>query len=269
MKLRASLFFLLLIVFPVASQTPAARKFDDFGDTQLSDTAARLDNFAIQLQNEPQMKAFVIAYRSRRDLPGTSSSLAQWLRNYLVVTRGFPSERIVAIDGGVANSVSQELWLVPPGATPAIRPDAYQRTIEDSSLHKFYEAIYSAHGFEPESYSFDISNSFEGFATALQRQPGSVGYLIAYAGVNTVQIGTYKRGREISHTRTIVQPASSARRELINEKASLVKTYRVPPTRLKTMFGGYREAPIMELWIGPAQGRAPVATPTLSRRKHR
>jgi hypothetical protein len=51
----------------------AARKFDEFSDIQSSDLMARLDNFAIQLQNEPTVKGFILVYRSRRDLQGLSN----------------------------------------------------------------------------------------------------------------------------------------------------------------------------------------------------
>jgi hypothetical protein len=269
-KLFASISLLLLIAAAHVAQTPTARKFDEFGDAELSDIAARLDNFAIELRNEPNMKGFVIAYRSHRDLPGVSSGLVEWSRNYLVI-HGLPSDRIIAIDGGAANCVSQEFWLAPPGTTPAIRADAYPRTFEYEGLQQFSEAIYAESGWESESYSFDISNSFEGFAEALRRHPKTVGYLIAYAGVRKDERGQYNdKGIEIWHkTVTIVQPAASARRELRNRKSYLVKKFGVSSSRLITIFGGYREAPIMELWIGPHSGHAPIATPTIFLRKRR
>jgi hypothetical protein len=55
------------------SQNSEARKFDEFGDVYPSDMAARLDNFAVALQNEPTTNGFVFAYRSRRDLPGLNA----------------------------------------------------------------------------------------------------------------------------------------------------------------------------------------------------
>jgi len=248
----------------LAQQNSSARKFDEFGDAQLSDIAARLDNFAIALQNQPQMKGFVIAYRSRRDLPGLSSSLVAWLRNYLVSTRGFSVERIIAIDGGVANSVSQELWLVPPGSAPTPRTDAYTRTFEDTdSARKFYEATYYAPDFASESYSFDVSNSLEGFSEALRRNPKSLGYLIAYAGYRIDDLSEFNdRGVAIRHgRRVVIEPMRIARRQLLKSKKILVKEYKIPASRIRVVLGGYRGWPFMELWIVPRNGPPPIPTP--------
>ena len=261
-KLLLCLVF--LASYAAAQTSNGARKFDEFGDAQLSDIAARLDNFAIELQNQPQMKGFLIVYRSRRDLPGLSSSLVAWLKNYLVRDRGFSTERIVAIDGGVASSVSQELWLVPPGAAPTPRSDAYNRVFAGTdSPRKFYEAIYYATNFAPESYSFDIGNSFEGFSDALRREPKSWAYLIAYAGYRIEEWEEYNdEGKVIRHgRRKLIEPIRVARKQLAKDKAILVNEYRIPASRIKVIYGGYREAPIMELWISPRGLHAPIPTP--------
>jgi hypothetical protein len=48
---------------------------------------------------------------------------------------------------------------------------------------------------------------------------------------------------------------------LEQSKTILVKDYKVSASRIKVMFGGYREAPIMELWIVPRGRHAPIPTP--------
>lgn len=262
----ALLFCACAETYLLSAQTSSvrARKFDEFGDAQLSDIAARLDNFAITLQNEPGTKAFVIADRSRRDLPGLSSSLAGWLRNYLVSNRGFSAERIIAIDGGVANCVSQELWLVPLGMAPTPRTDAYTTTFEDpDSSRKFYEATYYAPDFGSESYSFDVSNSLEGFSEALRRNPKSQGYLVTYAGYRVDDLSEFnEKGVAIKHGRRIViEPTGVARKQLLESKKILVKEYKIPASRIKVIFGGYRGWPLMELWLVPRNGSPPVPTP--------
>ncbi len=47
---------------------PVCRKFDEYGNISFADEQARLDNFAIQLQNEPGAQGYIIAHagRSRR-----------------------------------------------------------------------------------------------------------------------------------------------------------------------------------------------------------
>ena len=256
----------LLTLQSVAAQksNPAARKFDEFGDTDLSDIAARLDNYAIALQNEPGTKAFLIVYRTRRDLPGLSSSLAGWMKRYLLGTRGFDPSRVVAVDGGVAGCLAQELWVVPPGTAPTPRSDAYQRNFELTEVPRlFYRGDYSAKDFEAASYDFEVNNSFEGFAKALRREPRTVGYLIAYAGHRIEDLSEYNdRNVLIKKSRRILtQPASSARNALAKYKTELAREYRVPPSRIRTVFGGYRPWPGIDLWLAPPDSRGPIPTP--------
>src|SRR5260221_11447203 len=90
-------------------KSEVARKFDEFGDVEYSDLIARLDNFAIQLQNEPGTKGFILVYRTRRDLPGLNNRIALRIKDYLVNSRGVARDRIVTIDGGEADRQVQEL----------------------------------------------------------------------------------------------------------------------------------------------------------------
>src|SRR5205085_51932 len=83
--------FLSLVIFATHTDSQSdkyvARKFDEFGDVYVTDIKARADNFAIELQNNPMTKGFIIVYRSRRDLPGLSFRYADRIREYLVSTR--------------------------------------------------------------------------------------------------------------------------------------------------------------------------------------
>ena len=98
------------------------QKFDEFGDIKCEDEYARLDNFAIQLQNEPNAKGVIIFYggrtfRSRWPRRGEGAARAARLKPYLVQRRGVPSDRIVVIDGGYAGEWHVEIWVVPSGAS--------------------------------------------------------------------------------------------------------------------------------------------------------
>jgi hypothetical protein len=148
--------------------------------------------------------------------------------------------------------------------TPTPRSDAYTTTFEDpDSPRKFYEAPYSAPDFGAESYSFDVSNSFEAFSEALRRQPKSRGYLIAYAGYRVDDLSEFnERGVAIRRGRRIViEPTRVARNQLLASKKVLVKEYKIPASRIKVVFGGYRGWPLMELWLVPRKASPPIPTP--------
>lgn len=250
----------------------SARRFDEFGDAQLSDIAARLDNFAIALQNQPEMRGFVIAYRARRDLPGLSSRLVSWLKDYLVETRGISAARVVAVDGGVSwGGVIQELWLVPAGAAPAPRSDAYATVFVDSeSARKFDEGPYYPGSDYPESYYHDVSQSLEGFSEALRREPKAFGYLIGYSAYRTDKWEEVnERGITKVHRSVIFDSPKTAGNKLTEEKATLVKKYGIRASRIKLINGGYRKWRGVELWIVPRGVYPPIPTPNAFPKRRR
>ena len=90
------------------------RKFDEYGNIRFNDEKARLDNFAIQLQNEPTAQGYIIGYGSC-DAEGMTR--ANRAKDYLVNTRGIDAGRITVIDGGCMAELKVELWVCPSGAT--------------------------------------------------------------------------------------------------------------------------------------------------------
>jgi len=103
------------------TQVPApllSRKFDEYPNVRFNDEKARLDNFAIQLQNEPSAQGYIIAYGGRSGRAGEAQLRANRARDYLVNERGIEAGRIVTIDGGIRDNLTVELWVVPQGATP-------------------------------------------------------------------------------------------------------------------------------------------------------
>ncbi len=89
-------------------------KFDEYGDIRFNDEKARLDNYAIQLQNQPGATATIIAYGT---CEGQGQARADRAKNYLVNTRGIEASRITAIDGGCRSDLTVQLWIVPTGAS--------------------------------------------------------------------------------------------------------------------------------------------------------
>lgn len=96
------------------------RKFDEFGDIARDDEKARLDNFAIQLQQEPETQGYIFVYTGtgRRVRPDYAQKRTARIRDYLINTRGVDSRRIVILEGPPRSEPTVELWLVPPGSTP-------------------------------------------------------------------------------------------------------------------------------------------------------
>ena len=241
-------FFVICVVFSVTfaqTSNPTARKFDEFGDILASDLIARLDNFAVTLSNEPSSKAFLMVYRTRRDLPGLSSRYAHRMRSYLVDTRGIPSERIIVVDGGVAPCLWQELWVVPAGSAPKPREDAYDNYLRPSP-YKFDEHYYQTGKADPDEISYwraapeNLIGYLEFFGETLLKNRKLIGYLVAFRDAATDHPNVTKR---------ILQ----------TERNFLIKEFRINPSRIKIIDGGPGEYRAVELWIAEA-GDRPIFT---------
>jgi hypothetical protein len=100
---------------PVKPRPNPARKFDEYGNIRFNDEKARLDNFAIQLQNEPTAQGYIIGYGAC-DAEGMTR--ANRAKDYLVNTRGIDASRLMTVDAGCLPELKVQLWIVPQGATP-------------------------------------------------------------------------------------------------------------------------------------------------------
>lgn len=246
---------LLLLSAVTLAQTSdkTARKFDDFGDIQASDLIARLDNLAITIQQEPASKAFLVVYRTRRDLPGLSNRYAHRMRSYLIGTRGLPAERIIIVDGGVANCLSQELWVVPPNSAPKPRDDTYDNSYKPS-LYKFDEHYYQIGEQDPDWISYwsvapeNLIGYLESFGEMLLKDRKLVAYLVAF--------------REEGDQRQVTQ------RMLQTERNFLIKEFKIAPSRIKTVDGGYHASRTMELWLAQPGYRPIVTSYRVGRARH-
>ena len=94
----------------------ACKKFDEFPAIAYNDEKARLDNYAIELQNDPTATAYVIVYPGQRGRPGDVQKQTTRLVDYLVNSRGINAQRIVTLVGPSRDELVIELWLCPQGA---------------------------------------------------------------------------------------------------------------------------------------------------------
>jgi hypothetical protein len=97
---------------------PVNKKFDEFPDISRNDEKARLDNFGIELQNDPTATAYVIVYPGRSSKRGDVQHHSGRIVDYLVNSRGLDQRRIVTLVGPVRDELFVELWITPQGATP-------------------------------------------------------------------------------------------------------------------------------------------------------
>lgn len=105
-------------VKPLPHSENPAKEFDVCCTCTYDDQKARLDNLAVELQNDPTTTTYIIAYGGRTSRLGEADRLGARALDYLVAQRGIDTSRVTVLNGGYREEDCVELWLVPRGATP-------------------------------------------------------------------------------------------------------------------------------------------------------
>jgi hypothetical protein len=95
-----------------------ARKLDEYGNIRWGDEKARLDNFVIELQNDPTAQGYLICYGGKVERAGEALRRCHRAKNYLSRQRSIEAARIVTADGGYREDSTVEVWVLASGATP-------------------------------------------------------------------------------------------------------------------------------------------------------
>ena len=221
---------------------PRAIQFDQFGQVGHCDVTARLDNFAIQLQNEPGARGAVISYAPEGDGPGTGKQVLEVIKDYIVNTRGLAEDRIETIYGGRNSDKyhsQTELWIVPKGA-PLPKPKKLESNIEpfrglfhERSAHDDFGVEYE------EEMGPGVGNStYASYAEMLHQQKNAIGYVVIYSG-EALTPGAWRR--------------------LGQEDINRFKSFNLELNRFKLIFGGEQKEARIQYWILPDSAPPPVA----------
>ena len=90
---------------------------DRYGAIAWEDEKARLDNFAIELQNNPGYRGHIVVFAGRRACRNEARVRALRARDYVVRVRGVESDRILWEDGGYREDVTTILVIAPREVT--------------------------------------------------------------------------------------------------------------------------------------------------------
>lgn len=102
----------------IPNELPKCRKFDEYSKITRNDEKARLDNYGIELQNDPNSTAYVVVSPGRMSKPGEVQQRSTRVVDYLANSRGIDKQRIVVIVGQTRDDTMVELWVCPQGAKP-------------------------------------------------------------------------------------------------------------------------------------------------------
>ena len=225
--------------------------------------ASVLGVVAEELRNNPDAIGYILVYRGPDDPPGLFHRHSLGVKNVLVNEEHFAPDRIVIVDGGIREAFVTEYWLAPKDAPPQKRGPVWEGVLQQAKPGKFDEFLLAFETEDLYEYRSD-STRLDGFAQALIRNPSSVGYIIGYADPKTPTLPFLKeehgKGKGFTRfTRITGKKAASW-----NER-SLIELFKIEPSRVVAIDGGYREFATVELWIVPAGEKAPRPSPTIRR----
>ncbi|HSE31241.1 MAG TPA: hypothetical protein VLA93_06660 [Pyrinomonadaceae bacterium] len=104
--------FLPLTKHAESSTVTPTTPFDEYGNICWEQEQARLDNFAIQLQHDQELIAYIVVYAGRISCREEATYRGNRARDY-VVKRGLDSKRVIFKDGGFRLDLQTVLHLQP------------------------------------------------------------------------------------------------------------------------------------------------------------
>jgi len=212
------LLFLNYNVVPGQEGSLKPHLFDSYGQLVPDDLGARLDNFALELQNKPNVYGYVICYGPEGDGSGTGNYMLLRTKYYLVEARGIDADRIQTIYGGRYKNqleVLTELWIGPSGANPP-EPRHYQTKLT-TITGKFTE-YKGWDGFADDDTGPSLGNvTLAAFADVLRQQPEAVAYIVSY-NMRGATTGTWRR--------------------VATRDATDLQGYGIQSDRIKIIYGG-------------------------------
>ena len=236
---------LALACFPTASAQKrkatkqlTAHMLDEFGALGYCDLTARLDNFAITLQNIHKATGHILSYAP----PNRGQDISEQLKDYLVNSRGIDPDRIITTYAGrndVLSALRIQLWVVPNAAVSPVpkkfdaKPESFKGMFYE---HPGYDEI-AFPGVDAEGEGFSLSVTIDAFTDVFKQQPKSVAYVVGYNG-------------EIS--------TPGAWRRMAEDEVSFLKRGGFEPGRFKTIYGGNVKEAKVQVWIQPASDQTPV-----------
>jgi hypothetical protein len=252
MKKLCEVLFITCIVFAEYSTVlgqkvnPKARLFDSYEAIPSDDAGAHLDNFAIQLQSDPNLNGYVICYGPDGEGSGTGSYLLRITKDYLVNTRGFDPERIQTIYAGRYKNpaeIATELWIGQQGMD---MPEPMRYKSKIGTFNGKFEEYEGWDGVADGADGPSFGNvTLAAFADILRQQPATMGYIVAF-NFRGAAPGTWRR--------------------VAKRVAGELQADGIQGDRIKIIYGGsikgnkneVTDQAKVQLWILPADAPPPV-----------
>ena len=231
MKLQ-KYFYVLIILFAsiqicFGQERPKAELIDEFGLIGCEGILSRIDNFMVEIMNEPNSVGYAVIY-GKKNKALDSLQYEGWI-NGNVRFRRFNEDRLITIRGKEQDNLKIELWIVPAGIEkPFFTESKWNLDLSGIKPFIFFADNYDA-GICP-------GNPLATYAELLFANPNFRGHIV-------FQDKTDKKFR-------------IREKEILDE---LVNYYKIPRNRLKLFYDKDKNYPYhftnVEFWLVPKRQR--------------
>ncbi len=158
-------------------EKPAARLVDEFRTTgnNCEEGLARMDNFFIELNNDPNVQGVIIVY-SEVATPRSGRTRMRQLVSYTKM-RKYDASRVTFVAGPLKKDATTQFWIVPPGAETPV-PEAGEGPVPEVVVSKatkpYMFAAEYLDGMPECGEPFDIA----AYAAVLSNEPKSRGRIV-------------------------------------------------------------------------------------------
>jgi|ERR1041385_673924 hypothetical protein len=132
--MKTGLLLTILFLLPFSksgarsAMTPDVFWLDKYGNIAWKDEKARLDNFAIQLIDDPNEIGYFYVQVGRLSCRGQAQAHAVRAINYMTRVRGANRNRIIWRDIGFGEDFEVSIWLATRGKPPMFVPEYHRAT---------------------------------------------------------------------------------------------------------------------------------------------
>jgi len=254
--LKLTKIFVVLVVFSsfflisFGQEKPKPILFEELTDEYCSEMlSVHFDHFIIKLNELPNSKGYIV-FHGKNSLEGKNLLYFEIIQKYLVGFRGFEASRIATIRGENKDKMIMHLWIVPSGAeSPTVAKNFVEEKIDSTTLfdkgwadwYKWNDSEWTIYSYSFVEWGCEMDVNIEAFAENLRTQSNLTGYLVVYT----------KFGKGKNQAKKVTDFA-------IKE---LTRQHKIPKERIKTIYGGNRNKPELELWLVSNGSNPPTLKP--------
>jgi hypothetical protein len=257
-------------------------RVNEFGRVGDIERRKQLDNFLIELQNNPGATGYIIFYQGKDALPSQYGLKGEQIYLSHIQAKNYETSGIVFVDAFREHQAT-EFWIVPAGCS-APQPTAviaplevpkndtflFHRSHFDFSADQLMlPSVIKQRELSQEEYmrdNGDFVNAEEETAPAvIEKSPDETNVeMFLRAGnefAEKFKADPDGRGVVIFYADDNMFDVKKLDTDMQNRIAALAARAGLAPNKFQVIFGGYRRGIEVEMWIVPKTAKSPLAKP--------